>query len=153
MNAKIWAIVMAALTILYVLLLGDKAIILIQSGRLAGVIMGSVLIVFPLVGIFGVFVELRFGFRLERLSKTLLARGEYPEFELDVRPSGRPTRDSADAEFVRFSKAAEANPELWSAWFSLGLAYDASGDRRRARSAMRRAIRLARANDAGAFQG
>jgi tetratricopeptide (TPR) repeat protein len=152
MNAKIWAMVMAALTILYVLLLGDKAIILIQSGRLAGVIMGSVLIVFPMVGIFGVFVELRFGFRLERLSKTLLARGEYPEFELDVRPSGRPTRVSADAEFERFSKAAEANPELWSAWFSLGLAYDASGDRRRARSAMRRAIRLARANDAGAFQ-
>ena len=144
--------VMAALTVLYVILLGDKAFIFIQSGHLAGVIMGSVLIVFPLVGLFGIFVELRFGFRLERLSKTLLGRGDYPEFAFDVRPSGRPTRESADAEFERFSRAAEAQPELWSAWFALGLAYDAAGDRRRARSAMRNAIRLARANDPSALQ-
>jgi tetratricopeptide (TPR) repeat protein len=152
MNTKIWVLVMSALTILYVVLLGQKAIIFLQSGHLAGQIMGSVLVVFPLMGLFGIFVELRFGFRLERLSKKLLARGEYPEFNLDVRPSGRPTRDSADAEFERFSRATEAQPELWSAWFSLGLAYDAAGDRRRARSAMRNAIRLARANDSGAFQ-
>ena len=143
---------MSALTILYVVLLGQKAIIFLQSGHLAGQIMGSVLVVFPLMGLFGIFVELRFGFRLERLSKKLLARGEYPEFNLDVRPSGRPTRDSADAEFERFSRATDAHPESWAAWFSLGLAYDAAGDRRRARSAMRNAIRLARANDSGAFQ-
>jgi hypothetical protein len=71
---------MSALTILYVVLLGQKAIIFLQSGYLAGQIMGSVLVVFPLMGLFGIFVELRFGFRLERLSKKLLARGEYPEF-------------------------------------------------------------------------
>jgi tetratricopeptide (TPR) repeat protein len=152
MSAKISAMVMTVLTFLYVILLGDKAIILLQSEHLAGVVMGSVLIVFPLVGLFGIFVELRFGFRLERLSKTLLARGEYPEFNLDVRPSGRPTRESADAEFKRFSDLAETQPENWVSWFSLGLAYDAAGDRRRARSAMREAIKLARANDSGAFQ-
>ena len=38
----------------------------------------------------------------------------------------------------------EAAPEDWRAWFRLGLAYDASGDRRRARKAIIRAISLER---------
>jgi Flp pilus assembly protein TadD len=36
----------------------------------------------------------------------------------------------------------EQDPASWRAWFRLGLAYDASGDRRRARGAIRRAIAL-----------
>ena len=34
---------------------------------------------------------------------------------------------------------------IWDAWFRLALAYDASGDRRRARWATRQAIKLSRA--------
>jgi hypothetical protein len=152
MNSKVGALVMAALTVLYVVLLGDKGLVLISSGHLAGEIMGSVLLVLPAVGLVGIIFELRFGWRLERLSKTLIARGEYPEFNLDVRPSGRATRVSADAEFERFSRVTQDSPESWPAWFALGLAYDAAGDRRRARTAMRRAIKLAGANDSGALQ-
>ena len=152
MQTKIGALVMTALTILYVVLLGDKGVVLLGSGHLAGTIMGGVLLVLPAVGLLGIAYELRFGVRLERLAKTLIARGEYPEFNLDLRPSGRPTRVSADAEFERFSAAAEAQPESWAAWYALGMAYDASGDRRRARAAMRRAIKLAVANDPSALQ-
>ena len=144
--------VMTVLTILYVVLLGDKGFILIGSGRLAVVVMGSVLLVLPAVGLAGIFYEIRFGFRLERLGKTLVARGEFPDFNLDLQPSGRATRVSADAEFERFSAAVEANQDSWSAWFALGMAYDAAGDRRRARAAMRRAIKLAGANDASALK-
>jgi len=36
----------------------------------------------------------------------------------------------------------EAHPDDWRAWYRLGLAYDASGDRRRARGAVRQAIQL-----------
>jgi Flp pilus assembly protein TadD len=36
----------------------------------------------------------------------------------------------------------ESAEDDWSAWFRLGLAYDDAGDRRRARAAMRTAIRL-----------
>jgi len=152
MRSKIGALVMTALTVLYIVLLGDKGIVMIASGHLAGVIMGSVLLVLPAVGLVGIVAELIFGLRLERLAKTLIARGEYPEFDLTLRPSGRATRESADAEFVRFSAATQASPESWSAWYSLGMAYDAAGDRRRARAAMRQAIKLARANDASALQ-
>ena len=152
MKAKLGVLVMTALTVLYLVLLGDQGFVLIGSGHLAGVIMGSVLLFLPVVGLASIILELRFGLRLERLSKTLLARGEYPEFDLDVRPSGRATRASADAEFERFGAAAQHAPDSWPAWFALGVAYDAAGDRRRARAAMRRAIKLAGANDASALK-
>jgi Flp pilus assembly protein TadD len=51
---------------------------------------------------------------------------------------------AADAAFQGYADAVERDPEEWRAWLRLGLAYDASGDRRRARAAVRRAIALAR---------
>ena len=51
-------------------------------------------------------------------------------------------REDADAVFPTYRAAVEANPDDWRAWYRLGLAYDAAGDRRRAREAVRRAIRL-----------
>jgi Flp pilus assembly protein TadD len=53
-------------------------------------------------------------------------------------------RAVADEEFPRYKAEVEAEPGSWRAWFRLGLAYDASGDRRRARWALREAIRLSR---------
>ena len=53
-------------------------------------------------------------------------------------------RAAADEVFPRYRAETEANPEAWWAWLRLALAYDASGDRRRARSATRRAIALER---------
>ena len=44
-----------------------------------------------------------------------------------------------------YRAAVEQTPDDWSAWFRLALAYDAAGDRRRARWATREAIRLERA--------
>jgi len=44
----------------------------------------------------------------------------------------------------------EAAPEDWRGWYRLGHAYDLAGDRKRARSAMRQAIELARAADGSA---
>jgi tetratricopeptide (TPR) repeat protein len=151
MRSKIAALVMAALTVVYIVLLGDKGFLFIASGHLAGVVMGSVLLVLPAVGLLGVLAELRFGLRLERLGKTLVSREQFPVLNLELRPSGRATRETADAEFARISAVVEANTENWSAWYALGMAYDAAGDRRRAREAMRKAIKLARANDASAL--
>jgi Flp pilus assembly protein TadD len=37
---------------------------------------------------------------------------------------------------------AQARPDDWAAWFRLGTAYDAAGDRRRARAAVRHALQL-----------
>ena len=60
--------------------------------------------------------------------------------------AGRGSRDpvAADLEFPKYQAEVEAAPDSWQAWLRLGLAYDASGDRRRARWATRKAIALQR---------
>ena len=59
-----------------------------------------------------------------------------------MRPSGRVMREDGDAVFPIYRADVEAHPDDWRAWYRLGLAYDAAGDRRRARAAVRQAIRL-----------
>ncbi|GAB3688252.1 hypothetical protein GCM10028814_29620 [Angustibacter aerolatus] len=51
-------------------------------------------------------------------------------------------RAAADAAFARYRAETEAAPDDWAAWYRLALAYDAAGDRRRARRATRTAIAL-----------
>ena len=142
-SAKLGAVVTSALTIMYVALLGNSAVKMIQTGITVAVIMGWLLLVFPVMA--GVFIvaELRFGLRVEKLGKRLEDAGEWPRFDFDMRPSGRVVRASADAEFVKFRTKTDADPANWKNWFALGLVYDAAGDRKRARASMRKAIELA----------
>ena len=76
----------------------------------------------------------------------LEAEGRLPDDELPALASGRIDRAAADAVFPKYQAEVEANPRHWWAWLRLALAYDASGDRRRARWATRRAIKLERAS-------
>ena len=74
--------------------------------------------------------------------RQLEAEGGLPVDDVPRRASGRYERDAADAAFPAYRAAVEAAPDDWRAWFRLGLAYDACGDRRRARKALRWSIRL-----------
>jgi len=142
MKGRIAAIVMALLLVFYLVLVGWRAVLFVQSGEPIGIIIGVALIVLPLIGAWALVREISFGTRCERLVKQLDAEGELPVNDLPSRPSGRPYRDAADAEFPQYQAAVDAAPKDWRAWFRLGLAYDASGDRRRARSALRTAMTL-----------
>ncbi len=51
-------------------------------------------------------------------------------------------RAAADEAFARYQAEADAAPDDWRSWFRLACAYDAAGDRRRARAAMRQAARM-----------
>jgi hypothetical protein len=88
--------------------------------------------------------ELRFGVRSARLVRELDEEGGLPTDELPRRPSGRVDRAAAEAVFDGYADAAERDPGDWRAWLRLGMIYDAAGDRRRARAAVRRAITLDR---------
>jgi len=145
MKGRIAALVMAALLVFYIIVIGWRAVLFVSSGTAVGVVIGIALLVLPLIGIWALVRELQFGARTERLVKILDERGELPLEQLPIRASGRPVRDAADAEFPTFKAEVDAAPESWQAWFRLGLAYDASGDRRRARRAIRTAISLERA--------
>jgi hypothetical protein len=89
-------------------------------------------------------MELRFGLRIERLGKILMDEKAWPNFPFELRPSGRPTKESAQAVFDIYREKTQADETNWRSWFTLGLAYDAAGDRARARASMRRAISLSK---------
>ncbi|KQZ82279.1 hypothetical protein ASD56_15545 [Microbacterium sp. Root166] len=144
MSARIGVAVMAVLLALYVVLVAQRAWLLLTSGDPVGVTMGAALVVLPLIATWAIGRELWFGVRAQRLGERLGAEGGLPEEEVSVRPSGRAVRADADALFPRYRAEVEAHPDDWRAWYRLGVAYDASGDRRRARDAVRRAIRLER---------
>ncbi|MEY4436931.1 MAG: hypothetical protein RL100_395 [Actinomycetota bacterium] len=141
-KTKISALLMSALLLVYVGLLSNTALALLGTENLIAQLMGALIFTFPLLGAWAIWVELKFGLAAEKLAKKLVDENAWPDLEIERRPSGRAIRASADAAFERFKLAADNNANDWHAWFALSLAYDACGDRRRARSAMREAIRL-----------
>ncbi|WP_454119337.1 hypothetical protein [Microbacterium lacticum] len=148
MSARIGVAVMAVLLALYIVLVAQRAWLLLVSGQPVGVAMGVALIVLPLVAAWALWRELAFGVGAQRLARRLEAEGALPTDEVDVRPSGRPDRAQTDALFPAYRADIETHPDDWRAWFRLGLAYDGAGDRTRARQAMRTAIRLERSSRA-----
>lgn len=142
MSVRVGVAVMAALLALYIVLVGQRAWILLTSGDPLGIAMGVGLAVLPLLAAWGLSRELRFGVRAQQLGARLEREDALPEDEVAVRPSGRVVREDGDAVFPRYRDEVEAHPDDWRAWYRLGLAYDAAGDRRRAREAVRTAIRL-----------
>ncbi|WP_348790178.1 tetratricopeptide repeat protein [Leifsonia sp. NPDC080035] len=136
---------MAIILLVYLVLVFQRAILLIASGEPVGIAMGIALLALPVIAAWAIGRELLFGARTEKLVTLMAAEGTLPVDDLPHRASGRPLRDAADEEFPQFKAEVEEQPESWRAWFRLGLAYDASGDRRRAREALRHSIRLYRA--------
>ncbi|KJL44311.1 hypothetical protein [Microbacterium trichothecenolyticum] len=149
MSARIGVAVMAALLALYIVLVGQRAWLLLVSGDPVGIAMGAALVVLPLIAAWALGRELWFGVRAQQLGKRLEAEDALPQEEVAVRPSGRVMREDGDAVFPVHRADVEAHPDDWRAWYRLGLAYDAAGDRRRAREAVRAAIRLEKADRPG----
>ena len=142
MITKIWVGLMLALTLFYVLTLLGRGIILLQEPSLIAVAMGLAILVLPLVALWALFAELQFGLKAQRLSRRLIAL-DIPGLDLELRASGRATKDSANKELERIQDAVTKDPKNWSLWFQLGEAHDAAGERKNARAAIRKAIQLA----------
>ncbi|MBB3156528.1 cytochrome c-type biogenesis protein CcmH/NrfG [Microbacterium proteolyticum] len=142
MRVRVAVALMTVLLLLYVVLAGQRALILVTSGEPVALAMGVALLVLPLLALWAIGRELWFGVRAQQLGERLDAEGGLPDEDLPVRPSGRIEREDGDALFPRYRADVEANPDDWRARYRLALAYDAAGDRRRARSAVRTAIRL-----------
>ncbi|HEY1105592.1 MAG TPA: tetratricopeptide repeat protein [Agromyces sp.] len=143
LTAKTGALIMAALLALYLVLIGWRAVQFVATGEPVAIVIGVALIVLPIIAAWALWRELAFGIRSQELIRRLDEEGG-TDLGLPLRPSGRAERDAADAEFGRFKADVEADEDSWRAWLRLGLAYDAAGDRRRARQAVRTAIELDR---------
>ena len=149
MRAKLGVGLMALLLLLYLGLVVQLAVRLFLVDNGISKALGVALIVLPLVGAWALGAEIMFGIRSQRLGEIVARDGDLPTDLVPLRPSGRPVRSAADVEFPRYQQAVENDPGSWRAWFRLGLAYDACGDRRRARQSIRQAITLSRAPAGG----
>ncbi|MFF8892835.1 tetratricopeptide repeat protein [Brevibacterium casei] len=143
-KAKIGAIVVSVLLAFYFVIMGQRAWILIREPDLVPKLMGVALFVLPIVGAWALIMELLFGARMEKLARILESEGGLPVDDLPRTPGGRIVQEAADEAFAQYQEEAAAAPEDWRSWFRLSCAYDASGDRRRARSTMRKAITMER---------
>jgi hypothetical protein len=144
MRTRVAVVVMAALLLLYLGFALRYGLLLIGTGQAIGIAIGVALLVFPVVAGGALVAELVFTVRADRLGQRLEAEGGLPEEQLPTLPSGRIDRAAADEVFPQYQAAVEADPENWRTWYRLGLAYDAAGDRRRARWALRQSIRRSR---------
>lgn len=149
MMPRIFTAVMAILLLVYLVLVAQLAVRFMVVDEPISKAIGIALFVLPLVGLWALITEIVFGVRSERLGRRLVSEGLDPMAGLPRLPSGRVERSAADEAFPRFQAEAESAPESWEAWYRLGLAYDACGDRGRARGAIRRAIALARSAPLG----
>lgn len=136
-------IIVVCLALYFVLTLQFSWLLITKADPI-GVAIGVVLIVFPVAAAVFVGREVLFGFQAAHLLRRMEAEDALPIDDLPKRASGAPERGAADEEFPRWRAEVEAEPDDWRTWYRLGLAYDASGDRRRARGAVRRAIALER---------
>lgn len=141
-KAKAGAFFIGAITLIYVGLMANQAVTLVQIDSAVAKTMGFALFGLPAVGVWAIIRELRFGLQVEALSKQVRQEGAWPLFDLELRPSGRPVRASAEKVFAAFAERTEKAPDDWHSWFNLSLAYDAAGDSRRARASMRKAVSL-----------
>ncbi len=128
-----------------------RAIDLFRTGEASGIALGVGVLLLVLVGGLLVLGEVRFGVASQRLGEQLASEGALGELPADLErtPSGRITRDAADALFAVRKAEVEAAPQDWRAWFRLADAYGLARDTPRGRTAMRKAITLERRERTG----
>jgi len=134
---------MCVALVVYFVLLGRAAVLLMRSGEPATIGLGAAILILPFIGAWAMIATLRAGLAHQRLAR--LARDD--GMELDVsdlprRPSGRIQRDAADALFASVREEVEADPDDWRRWYRLARAYDYAGDRSRARETMKKAMKM-----------
>ncbi|MCV7427939.1 tetratricopeptide repeat protein [Mycobacterium montefiorense] len=143
LRAQLLIAFLCAAMLLYFVLLGRLAVVMIASGRVAAVGLGLAVLIMPVIGLWAMITTLRAGFAHQKLARLIAEQGmELDTSTLPRRPSGRIQRDAADELFATVRTEVQADPDDWRHWYRLARAYDYAGDRRRAREAMKTAVEL-----------
>lgn len=141
-KGKIGAIIMSVLLALYLVFTAQRGWFMITEPNPVAKTLGIALFALPIIGAWALIREFLFGAKMERLGKILGDEGGLPPDDLPRTPGGRIVRSAADEVFAKYQHETQEAPDDWRSWFRLSCAYDASGDRRRARSTMRRAVKM-----------
>lgn len=139
------AVVLTVLTGVYVWLFVTRVVGLIATGEPVGIVLGLAFGLLPAFVLWFIAKEWLLALRVQQAADELAETGSLPVDDLPRSPGGRVDRAAATAAFTAVKAEVEADPQRWEGWFHLGFAYDAAGDRRRARAALRKAVALRRA--------
>lgn len=145
-RTKIWVGAVTLLLVFYLVVSFQRSVLLLTDAEPVAKAIGAAYLVLPVIGAWALIRELLFGARTEQMARVLEAEGGLPVDNLPRTPAGRIVRAAADQEFEKYRAQAEAAPDDWRSWFRLSCAYDAAGDRKRARSSMRDAVRMFQAS-------
>ncbi|GAA1872704.1 hypothetical protein [Myceligenerans crystallogenes] len=138
----LFALAVTALFVLYVWAVAGRGVAMISTGEPVLIGIGTGILVIPLLVLALITREFWLAARVQSMADELAAAGALPVDDLPRSPGGRIDREAADAAFAARRAAVETTPADWRAWYHLGFAYDAAGDRRRARAALRKASGL-----------
>lgn len=138
------AVSITAILGLYFGLVANHAFLFLQADELIAKAIGAAMLVLPFIGVWYLVHEFRLGTTVQRMADTLDAEGQLPAHDGETKPSGKLTRESAEAVFAVASRRVEEAPAQWSSWFHLAYAYDAAGERAQARKTLRYAADLYR---------
>lgn len=141
-RAKIGVGLVSLLLVFWLVVALQRSVILLTDPDPVAKALGVAYLLLPLVGGWALIRELLFGIQTSKMANELDAEGGLPVDDLPRTPAGRIVREAADARFPGYQAEVEAAPEDWRAWFRLSCAYDAAGDRTRARRSMREAAKL-----------
>ncbi|WP_367434937.1 tetratricopeptide repeat protein [Streptomyces celluloflavus] len=142
MRAKITYFALAAVLVVYFVLVGSRGVLLIEQGTVLTVAFGVAVLILPFIGLWFLWHTTQFARKAGILARELEAEGGLPVDELRRTPGGRIDRDSADEVFAKRQVETEDAPGDWRTWFRLAVAYHDARDTPRARKAMQRAIAL-----------
>ena len=143
-RAKIGVALVSLLLIFWLVVALQRSVILLTDPDLVAKALGVAYLLLPLIGGWAMIRELLFGMQTSKMANELDSEGGLPIDDLPRTPAGRIVRAAADARFPEYQAEVEADPDNWRGWFRLSCAYDAAGDRTRARRSMRTAAKLHR---------
>ena len=142
------AVALTAVLGLYVWAVASRAFALVATRVPVGVALGGGVLMLPVLGIWAVVREWRLAVDVHRMADELAAAGALDADDLPRSPGGRIDRVAAVVAFQVARDEVEASADDWGSWYRLAFAYDAAGDRRRARESLRTASKLPRARRA-----
>lgn len=147
------AVAITVILAIYFVLVARHALLFLESEELIAKALGLAMLVLPFIGAWFLIHEFRLGTTVQQMADTLDGEGRLPIHDGETKPSGKLTRESAEAVFEVASRQVEDAPTQWSAWFHLAYAYEAAGERAQARKSLRHAADLFRAERKAARAG
>ncbi len=139
------AVAMSAIVALYFVLVAGRALVFISMDDAVAKVLGTALLVMPVVGVWWLFHEWRLGTTVQRMADQLEAEGRLPLHDGAQDSRGKLTEEAQAAVFEVARRSVELRPDDWESWFHVAYAYDAARDRSMARKSLCHAASLYRA--------